>query len=111
MSEFSYFPIVLNDTLVKNSSASAGDTRDVGLIPGSGRFPGGEHGNPFQYSCLENPMDRGAWRAIVYRVTESDTTEVTEHTHNIPWYLHTASSLSIHPMTDTRLLPCTGYRK
>ena len=47
--------------VVKNPPASAGGTRDEGLIPGSGRSPGGEHGNPLQYSCLENPIDRGAW--------------------------------------------------
>ena len=46
--------------LVKNPPASAGDVRDTGLIPGSGRSPGGGNGNPPQYSCLENPMDRGA---------------------------------------------------
>ena len=46
-------------------------------ILGSGRFPGEGHGNPLQYSCLENPMDRGAWQAIVHEVTELDTTEVT----------------------------------
>ena len=46
--------------MVKNLPASAGDVRDVGLIPGSGRSPGGGHGNPLQYSCLENPMDRAA---------------------------------------------------
>ena len=46
--------------MVKNSPPNAGDVRDVGLIPGSGRSPGGGHGNPLQYSCLENPMDRGA---------------------------------------------------
>ena len=44
--------------VVKNPSANAGDERDADLIPGSGRFPGEEHGNPLQYSCLENPMDR-----------------------------------------------------
>ena len=48
----------------KNPSANAGDVIDVGLIPESGRSPGKENSNPFQYSCLENPMDRGAWRAI-----------------------------------------------
>ena len=53
----------------------------VGLIPGSGRSPGGRHGNPLQYSCLENPVDRGAWRATVHRIAESETTEATEHTH------------------------------
>ena len=45
----------------KESAWNVGDTEDVGLIPGSGRSPGGGHGSPFQYSCLENPMDRGAW--------------------------------------------------
>ena len=50
---------------VKILPANAGDIRDAGWIPGSGRSPGGEHGNPLQYSCLENPMDRGAWWAAV----------------------------------------------
>ena len=63
--------------MVKNTPGNAKDVRDTGLIPGSGRSPGGEHGNPFQYSCLENVMDRGAWWAIVHRVTESTTTEAT----------------------------------
>ena len=49
--------------------------RRLGFYPGSGRSPGGGQSNPLQYSCLENPMDRGAWRATVHRVTESDTTE------------------------------------
>ena len=51
--------------------ANAGDLRDVGLIPGLGRSPGGGHGNPLQYSCLENPMDRGAWWAMVHGVAKS----------------------------------------
>ena len=59
------------------SPANAGDVRDMGSIPGSGRSPGGGHGNPLQCSCLENPMDRGAWEAMVYRVAESDKTKVT----------------------------------
>ena len=63
--------------MVKNLPANAGDIRDMGLIPGSGRAPGGRNGNPLQYSCLENPMDRGAYRAIVHGVTELDMTEVT----------------------------------
>ena len=63
--------------VVKNPPANAGDIRDVGSIPGSGRSPGGGNGNPLQYSCLENPMDRGAWRATAHGVTEWDTTEVT----------------------------------
>ena len=57
--------------VVKNPPADAGDTRDAGLIPGSGRSPGGGNGNPLQYSCLETPMDRGAWWAIVHGVTKS----------------------------------------
>ena len=59
--------------VVKNPSASAGDVRDTNSIPGSGRSSGGGHGNPLQYSCQENPMDRGGWRATVHRVTGSQT--------------------------------------
>ena len=55
--------------VVKNLPVNAGDARDMGAIPGLGRFPGGGNSNPLQYSCLENPMDRGAWRATVHRVT------------------------------------------
>ena len=61
--------------VVKNLPANAGDIRDMGLIPGLGRSPGGGHGNPLQYSCLENPMDKGSWQAIVHSVAESDMTE------------------------------------
>ena len=57
----------------KESAFKAGDAGDMGSIPGLGRFPGGGHSNPLQYSCLENPMDRGAWQAIVHRVTKSQT--------------------------------------
>ena len=59
--------------VVKNLPDNAGDTRDVGLIPGLGRCPGGGHGNPLQYSSLENPIDRGAWRATVPGVTKGWT--------------------------------------
>ena len=59
--------------MLKNQPANAGDLRDACLIPDSGRSPGGRHGNPLQYSCLENPMDRGAWQTIVHRVAESQT--------------------------------------
>ena len=62
---------------LKNLPANAGDIRDTGSILGSGRPPGGENGKPLQYSCLENPMDRGTWRATVLEVAKSDTTEVT----------------------------------
>ena len=59
-------------TLVeKNPPANAGDINDAGSIPGSGRFLGGGQDNPFQYSCLENPRDRGAWQATIYSVAKS----------------------------------------
>ena len=60
-------------SVVKNLPDNAGDTGDMGLIPGSRRSPGVGNGNPLQYSCLENLMDRGAWRAIVHGVTKSQT--------------------------------------
>ena len=64
--------------MVKNLPASVGGIRDVGLILRLGRFPRGRHGNPLQYSCLENPLDRGTWRATVHGAAEeSDMTEAT----------------------------------
>ena len=62
----------------KDSVCSAGDTGETGLIPGSGRFPGRGHGIPLQYSCLENPMDKGTWQPRVHELTESVTTEATD---------------------------------
>ena len=59
--------------MVNNLSAKAGDKKEMGSIPGSERFPGIGNGNPLQYSCLENPVDRGAWRATVYRVAKGWT--------------------------------------
>ena len=69
--------------MVKNLPANAGDMRDVGLILGSGRSPGGGHGNPLQYSCLKDPMDRGAFQATVHRVTKSQIRQkpLSLHTH------------------------------
>ena len=63
--------------VVKNTFANVGDAGDQGSISWSGRSPGGGHSNPLQSSCLENPMDRGAWWATVHRVAELDMTEVT----------------------------------
>ena len=59
--------------MVKNPPVSAGDIRGAGSFPGLERSPGGGRGNPLQYSCLENPMDRGAWQAIVHSVAKSQT--------------------------------------
>ena len=56
----------------KNLPANAEDLRDASLVPGSGKSPGGGHDNPLQYSCLENPMDRGTWQAIVHGIAKSD---------------------------------------
>ena len=61
--------------MVKNSPANAGDARDLGSIPGSGRSPGEGHGYSLQYACLENPMDGGVWWAIGHGVADSDRTE------------------------------------
>ena len=65
--------IVVLSLVVKNPPANAGDVRDTGLIPGSGRSSGGGHGNPLQYSCLENPMDRGACWVRVHGVAQNQT--------------------------------------
>ena len=81
--------------VVKNPPANAGDSRDVGLIPGLGRFPGGEHGNPLLYSCLENPIDRGTWWAMVHRVSKSWIWLKWLNMH-INWYL---VSYTLHPLS------------
>ena len=67
--------------MVKNLPANAGDLRDMGSIPESGRSPGGGHGNPFQCSCLENSRDRGAWQATVHSVAQSQTQLKRHSTH------------------------------
>ena len=73
--------------VVKNPPANAGDVKDSDLISGWGKSPGGGNGNPLQYSCLENPMDRGAWQATVRRVAKSQTQlkplSIQAHTHII----------------------------
>ena len=70
--------------VVKNLLANARDIRDPGSIPGFGRSPGGGHGNPLQYSCLENPTDRGAWHATVHGIARSQTSLKQFITHHIP---------------------------
>ena len=74
--------------MVKNPPANAGDTGDVGSIPGLGKSPGLGNGNPLQYSCLGNPVDRGAWRATVHALAESD---MTEHSTQQVHHLHCTS--------------------
>ena len=74
--------------MVKNPPADTGDVRDAGLIPGSGRSPGGGHGNPLQYSCLENPMDRGLHSMGLQRDGHD---RATEHTHGVCFNTNKAS--------------------
>ena len=86
---------------IKNLPANAGDARDTGSTPGSGRFPGVGNGSPLQYSCLENPMDRGAWWVIVHGVSKSGTqlsvcARAHTHTHT---HTHTHSAMPYIPMT------------
>ena len=90
---------------VKNPPVNVGDRRDVGLIPRSGRSPGGGHDSPLQCSCLQNPMDRGVWWATVHRVTESDTTEVTSHTHTHT-YTELFYSVQFSPVAQSCLILC-----
>ena len=87
--------------VVKNPPANAGDIRDTGSISGSGRSPGGGNGNPLQYSCLEKPTDRGAWQALVHRITKSQT--------QLKWLSMTARFF-IHSSIDGHLgrLPVLG---
>ena len=78
--------------VVKYLPAIVGDVLDVGSIPGWGRSPRGWHDNPLQQSCLENPMDRGAWQATVHGVAESDMTEVMWHACRYCSVIHAALS-------------------
>ena len=85
--------------VVKNPPANAGDLRDSSWIPGLGIFPGEGHGNPLQYSCLENPMDRGAEWATVHRITKSQTQlkGLSKHTGWLLWVAD-ASSIFTHDL-------------
>ena len=82
--------------VVKNLPANAGDVRVAGSIPGLGSSPGEVNGNPLQYACLENPMDRGAWRATVHRVTKSRTQLKQFSTHT---FMHLYMSRSSEYMS------------
>ena len=88
--------------MVKNPPASVGDVADVGSIPGLGRSPGGGHGNPLQYSCLENLIDRGAWWATVHRVPKSQLKQLST--------AHPSTQLcgEKHPRRGIMRHPCGG---
>ena len=111
--------------VVKKLPANAGDVRDMGLALGSGRFPGGGHGNPLQCSCLENAMDRGAWRATVHGVAKSwiRLKRLSMHARIsliyitasfsclAKWFSHTYAYLSVlsHILSHFRLLQNIEY--
>ena len=82
--------------MIKNLPANAGDTGDVGLIPGSERSPREGTGYPFQYSCLENPLDRGAWQATVHGVSKSRT-QLSSHTCTHECTLDLSETISFRP--------------
>ena len=99
--------------MVKNPLANAGDKRDAGLIPGSGRFPGGGYGNPLHYFCLENSMDRGAWQATVHGVANSRTclsTHTHTHTRTHTQILGLLKTLSLDKDTDTLGVRASTYK-
>ena len=87
--------------MVQNPPADAGDIRDGGSNPGLGRSPGGGHDNPLQYSCLENPMDRGDWWATVHRVTKSQTQLKWLSTHTYTINSRYASGKIIHTLISS----------
>ena len=97
--QLSFSLSTLNDfpsgTVVKNPLANAGDTRDSGLIPGLERFPGAENANPLQYSCLENSMDREAWRATVHGVTKSQRQQLRSQLSGQRCYFKAGDTSSI----------------
>ena len=95
---------------LKNSPANAGDVRHSGLIPGPGRSPGGEHSNPFQYSCLENPTDRGPWWATVHGVSKSRTLlkqlsrfKADSYSHKYNWSTNNKTSI-LHALHQDMLI-------
>ena len=93
--------------VAKNPSANAGDAPDMGSIPGSGRSPEGGHGNPLQDSCLENPMDRGSWQAIVSGVAKSGIQLSTAHREKwegeeLSYWGHTLSCLCYLPLSHSK---------
>ena len=92
--------------VVKKLPANAGDVRDVGSIPGFRRSPGGGHDNLLQYSCLGNPMDRGAWQATVYGVGHNWSNLARMHTSILYLSIYATFSLSIHPLMDTCVCYC-----
>ena len=90
--------------VVKNPSVREGDIRDVGSVPGLGRSPGEGNGDPLQYSCLENPMDRGAWWAMVHRVAKSWTQlkQLSMHSHEQAGTTRTAMvKMRLFPFSDS----------
>ena len=88
--------------IVKNLSANAGDARDMGLIPGSGRSPGVGNGNPLQYSCLKTSMDRRAWWAIVHGVTK-DLNTSQQLNNNNKWTSQRAERVNIIKCNSTHV--------
>ena len=99
--------------MVKNPPANAGDIRDMGSIPGLERSPGGRHGTLLQYSCLENPMDRGAWWATVHGISKSQAQlkRLSTHTHNDSCIFHYSciQCLVLWPNLGTREMEMNSH--
>ena len=107
--------------VVKNPTANAGDIGDLGPIPALGRSPGEENGNPLQYSCLENPVDRGAWWATVHRVTKSRTRlkrfSTTQHIYIYTYIFNLDSVLDTKDSVENKIdmvpvsMACIEYKE
>ena len=95
---------------IKNPLANAGDIRDAGSVPASRRSPGGRHGYPLQHSCLENPMDRGAWWAIVHTVAKSWTglKQLSTQSRRQDWAPGPRCRLPHHALSTGACKPCGG---